>query len=291
VRGAITIGFLINYQMLVQNVNLVVGILNQRKRMVNERIKLDEESLTKIENLYKNEKISLMKLSKKFNISKPTMRRILLKRKVKLRDPKFKNKIDEKGRFVQTKFLKQEKIICGCGCGKLRDKYDKKGREKKYILGHSGSLKHKLKILNRKCNLCKKEIIGETESKKYCDKCKKEINKNRVSKKLKEDVTYKLKNHLRNRLIFILKKYTKTGKIMSSGKYGINHKAIIEHLKPFPEDISKYHIDHIRPLCSFTLINKDGSTDLEEVKKAFAPENHQWLTAKENLRKGGKYNK
>ena len=26
----------------------------------------------------------------------------------------------------------------------------------------------------------------------------------------------------------------------------------------------------------------------EEIKKAFAPENHQWLLAKENLKKGGK---
>ena len=66
---------------------------------------------------------------------------------------------------------------------------------------------------------------------------------------------------------------------MKSKKYGIDYKAIIEHLKPFPKDISIYHIDHIKPLCSFDL------TSPKEVKKAFAPENHQWLLARDNLMK------
>ena len=70
---------------------------------------------------------------------------------------------------------------------------------------------------------------------------------------------------------------------MPSKKYGINYKAIIEHLKPFPENISEFHIDHIKPLCSFNL------EDPEEIKIAFAPENHQWLTIQENLSKGGRY--
>ena len=72
---------------------------------------------------------------------------------------------------------------------------------------------------------------------------------------------------------------------MSSKKYGIDYKEIIEHLKPFPEDLSKYHIDHIIPLCSFRFINEDDSINFEEIKKAFAPENHQWLLKEENLRK------
>ena len=57
---------------------------------------------------------------------------------------------------------------------------------------------------------------------------------------------------------------------------------IIEHLKPFPKDLSKFHIDHIKPLCSFDL------TDFEQIKMAFTPENHQWLTIKQNLSKGGR---
>ena len=75
----------------------------------------------------------------------------------------------------------------------------------------------------------------------------------------------------------------------SASKYGIDYQIIINHLQPFPEDISKYHIDHIKPLVSFTFIKEDGSTDLEEIKKAFAPSNLQWLTAHENISKGGRY--
>ena len=66
---------------------------------------------------------------------------------------------------------------------------------------------------------------------------------------------------------------------MSCKKYGIDIAAIIKHLKPFPEDLSKYHIDHIKPLCSFDM------NDPEEVKKAFAAKNHRWLTKEENLKK------
>ena len=51
----------------------------------------------------------------------------------------------------------------------------------------------------------------------------------------------------------------------------MEYEAIINHLKPIPEDIRKYHIDHIKPLCSFNFINKDGSSNPEEIKKAFAP--------------------
>ena len=99
----------------------------------------------------------------------------------------------------------------------------------------------------------------------------------------KTDMNFNIKGRLRHLLNEALKHYTKTGKIWSASKYGINYKAIIEHLKPFPKDISEYHIDHRKPLCSFDLTNS------EEIKIAFAPENHQWLLAKDNMIKGGRY--
>ncbi len=98
-----------------------------------------------------------------------------------------------------------------------------------------------------------------------------------------ENKNFVVLRRLRSSLHKNLSKYTKTGKVFSSSKYGINHKAIIEHLKPFPENINEYHVDHIKPLCSFDLTNPN------EVKKAFAPENHQWLLIEENLRKGGTF--
>ena len=96
-------------------------------------------------------------------------------------------------------------------------------------------------------------------------------------------MNYYLSDRLRTLLKNALKYYTKTGKMLSSKQYGIDYELILNHLKPFPKDLSKYHIDHIRPLCSFNLTNQ------EEVSKAFSPENHQWLLAGENISKGGKW--
>ena len=80
-----------------------------------------------------------------------------------------------------------------------------------------------------------------------------------------------------------MSKYSKTGKIKSLSKYGINFKAIIEHLSPFPKDIENYDIDHVVPLSWFDHDN------LEEIKWAWAPENLQWLTREENRSKGNRY--
>lgn len=107
-------------------------------------------------------------------------------------------------------------------------------------------------------------------------------------KRIKEDLNFKIACLVRIRLRKVLNKYTSEGKIMSSNKYGINFKKIIEHLKPFPADTSKYHIDHIKPLASFNFVNGDGTQNLEEIRKAFAPENHQWLLAEDNLMKSDK---
>ncbi len=104
-----------------------------------------------------------------------------------------------------------------------------------------------------------------------------------IKKRKNEHPEVRIATRLRNRLRTAFNHYAKTGKVMTSRKYGINYGKIIKHLKPFPEDLSKYHIDHIKPLCSFELNNS------EEVKKAFAPENHQWLLAFDNQSKGGKY--
>ena len=131
---------------------------------------------------------------------------------------------------------------------------------------------------------------------KYRDKNRKEIRKqssaygkkNRgkinlyIINKKKKDNNFSVRLRLRNRITSAIKRYLKTGKIMSSKEYGINLQLIIEHLKPFPKDLSKYHIDHIKPLCSFNLNSP------EEIKKAFSSSNYQWLTIQENLRKGNR---
>lgn len=98
----------------------------------------------------------------------------------------------------------------------------------------------------------------------------------------KNDKQYAITDRLRRSLHHALTKYSKTGKIMSSRKYGINWKEIIESLKPFPKNLKEFEIDHIIPMSSFDLDDK------EQVKKAFASENLQWLTISENRKKSNK---
>jgi hypothetical protein len=73
------------------------------------------------------------------------------------------------------------------------------------------------------------------------------------------------------------------GKRHSLRKYGVDIDAIVKHLGPCPGPRAEWHIDHIRPLASFDL------SIAENVRKAFAPENHQWLPAGLNLQKSNKY--
>ncbi|MFA5240631.1 MAG: hypothetical protein WC476_13125 [Phycisphaerae bacterium] len=58
---------------------------------------------------------------------------------------------------------------------------------------------------------------------------------------------------------------------------GIDTLAIKKHLGERPS--KDHHIDHIIPLSAFDLNNP------EEIKLAFAPENHQWLESATNFRK------
>lgn len=116
------------------------------------------------------------------------------------------------------------------------------------------------------------------------------LKKKKYIKKHREIPQIKIKTNLSNRLRDSIRKYAKSKKIMNAKKYGIDYKKIINSLKPFPKDISKYHIDHVRPLVSFNFVNKDGTQNFKEIKKAFAPENHQFLLAKDNMKKGGKWN-
>lgn len=107
-------------------------------------------------------------------------------------------------------------------------------------------------------------------------------NKKYYKKRKENNVNFAIRNRLRNRLRKALKQYTVTGKIKHSTDYEIDYGAIIKHLSPFPLNRHLYHIDHIIPLVSFDL------EDPEQVKLAFAPSNHQWLLAFDNLSKGRK---
>lgn len=130
---------------------------------------------------------------------------------------------------------------------------------------------------------CKRSAVKERiKELKKTHEARARLNK-MAMKRYYNNTQHRVSMLLRTRFNQALKQYTKTGKIRKSKTYGVNYKSIIEHLKPFPKKITKYHIDHIRPLCSFNL------EDPKQIKIAFAPENHQWLLAYDNISKGGRW--
>jgi hypothetical protein len=107
------------------------------------------------------------------------------------------------------------------------------------------------------------------------------IKKNAWEKQKKiDDPNYAIKKRLRLRVWQAFNGIRKK----HSDEMGIDYKKIVEHLnKTIPIDYkdnpNKYEIDHIIPLSSFDFSNA------EDIKNAFAPENHQWLTSTENALK------
>lgn len=123
---------------------------------------------------------------------------------------------------------------------------------------------HKVEIIKQR-----KEYYSKPKTKSMLNKYFKKPNIN-------------IKRRIKVRVLHALKHYTKTGKIMRATKYKINYKEIIEYLKPLPSNLQDYDIHHIRPLSTFNFINEDGSTNIEEVRKAFAPENHKLMLREEH---------
>lgn len=101
----------------------------------------------------------------------------------------------------------------------------------------------------------------------------------RNKQRRRTDGRYLIKMRLRSRLNNALRLYAKGGKVCTADEYGIDYQTIIDHLGPCPGPREDWHIDHIRPLVSFDL------DDHDQVREAFAPTNHQWLPAAENMSK------
>lgn len=91
----------------------------------------------------------------------------------------------------------------------------------------------------------------------------KEINKKRYIKN-RVNPEWIVNERLRIYSIKVLKKVNNL-----RARRFIDKKKIVDSLKPIPENISDYEIDHKIPLSKFDL------SDDKQVKKAFRPENHQ----------------
>lgn len=130
-----------------------------------------------------------------------------------------------------------------------------------------------------------KEEIKEKDRirhKEYYEENKEKINKKNAQYKkeqMQANESFRIILNLRRALRRAYQLYSTTGKIMKSKEYGIDYKAIFDYIGHCPGDRKDWQIDHIIALCSFDF------DDIEQVRKAFAPENHRWLRKEENLKK------
>ena len=104
------------------------------------------------------------------------------------------------------------------------------------------------------------------------------------------DPYFNLKHRLRRRLHKALTTYTKTGEIRKSDEYGIDYHETIKKLendygkKLTMEYLKGKDIEHTIPLHKFNLNN------LEELKRAFGPENTSLMQKELHLKKTSKEN-
>jgi len=190
-------------------------------------------------------------------------------------------KIKEYYKKNKDKLKEKRKKYCENNPEKIKE------HKKKYYQKHKEEIKAKARVYyqehKERALKQKKEYFqgNKGEIKKYREKYKERRNTN-IKHRRRIDLEFVIKDRIKNSFRYSLTYYTKTGKIMTSKKYGVDYKAIIEHLKPLPKDLSNYEIHHIKPLCSFKFINSDGTTNLKEVKKAWCPKNLILLTKKQH---------
>ena len=207
------------------------------------------------------------KLQMKEYASRPEVK---AKRKEYMKNYRLVYDVKNKERISKRKkeyYLKNKKYI-----NERNKKWKENNKDKIYEWHKINYLKNRDKLL-----LISRKWYESVDKKEYRRK-----KRNWENNKVKNDLNFKIKKTLRVRILKAFNLYTKTGKILNSKEYGIDYEGIIKYLsKTIPKDIKEknYVIDHIIPLCSFDLTNP------EEIKKAFAPENHRWLLAEENARK------
>ena len=208
-----------------------------------------------------------------------------------MKEYQSKQDIKEKRRIYMKKYHKNRLL----NPEKLKSE---KERKKEYYIKN----KEKLLIQNKKWMEKNKDKFKEYIKEYYKDpkniQRRREISKKWLENVDKEkylenkrlwennkrntDLNYRMKKNLRVRVIQAFEKYSKTGKIRKSKDYNIDYQKIIDKLMseiPMDFDRKSYSIDHIKPCCAFDL------TDIKQVEECFSPDNHQWLTIEDNLKK------
>lgn len=182
-----------------------------------------------------------------------------------------------------------------CGCKECRREYEKikrynKSMDKRGIVGYSP----------KKCAICGNLFKPTTSRGKYCSaECQlvgKRARKNESEKRRylreKKNPKYIFAKTLRKWIERCIK-----GKKNKKSSFFIEYspedfkKSIEEKfLKGMSwSNYGKWHVDHIKPLCTFQFVNSDGSVNVEEIKKANSLDNLQPLWAEDNLRKNKRW--
>lgn len=192
-------------------------------------------------------------------------------------------------------------IICGetffpnqhnskmCGKKECRNEYAKLHMRKKS--------KEKIKKVNNlECVICKKKIttIGKSKVVTCSKKCSLKNKLNGASgRPYRKKPEFKLKHHIR----VMINDKIKGKRVRTSSVCCYTIDELKSHLEnKFQNGMNwknhsktGWHIDHIRPLSSFTFFDKNGNIIIEVVKQALSLDNLQPLWAKDNLSKSNKY--
>jgi len=169
-----------------------------------------------------------------------------------------------------------------------RKEYYKENRKKERIQSKKYREKNKEKIAK------KEKEYRESNREIYLNKKKEYFQKFKhkhakyISKRRKNDPNYRLLCSLRDRVRGLLKGFNKNVKTLEL--VGCSMEELWLHLeKQFTEGMTRnnhgkygWHVDHIRPCCSFDL------TDIDQQKICFHYSNLQPLWAEDNLKKGSK---
>ena len=173
-------------------------------------------------------------------------------------------------------------------------KYRKKNRDKinaRFRKWYKNNLKHQ-KTVKEYREKNKERILKYFEEYRKKPEYKEKFNlymKNWMNNKIKTDPHFKLKVQLTHRIYSALKvkgisKSKRTMKLL-----GCTVEELLKHLESkfqsgmTKENYGKWHVDHIRPCASFDL------TDPKQQSICFHYTNLQPLWAKDNIRKGAKY--
>lgn len=113
-----------------------------------------------------------------------------------------------------------------------------------------------------------------------------ERTKIRHKERYHSDIEYRLRISLRNRLNKVITRDSKKASVLKLVGCGLHELKLYLESK-FTEGMTwnnygKWHIDHIKPCCSFDL------TDFAQQKQCFHYTNLQPLWAKDNISKGGR---